>query len=367
MANSHTSDSSPQRFRRGTPASELLREVSFPMAVRGYDRRAVDAFVEELRNLVGDLEAHQTREGVVQKALDELGEETAGILQRAHETADEIAARSRAQADGRLQRAEREAEIVKRDADEYAEQVVVDTRLLWDERQRLIEDIRHLADVVLGTADDAIERLKLPEPLAAAEQEDEQTGSGGNVTPIPHPLSIARDPGPDPQSDPSIPYDLASPEEDPDATTPWAVAPAADDDQDLEATAPWAVAGEQEPETTAAWAAEGDDDPETTAPYAVEGEEDPDANAPYAVEGEEDPDSTTPYAVEDEYAAGAPEEGEEDPDATAAWLMDADGDEAAPEDEQPAGDDAGSQTVELEALPGGNTEDQAAEPERKRD
>ena len=169
MANSHSSDPSPQRFRRGTRASELLRDASFPLAVRGYDRRAVDEFVEELRTLVADLEAHQTREGVVQKALDELGEETAGILQRAHETADEIAARSRAQADGRLQRAEREAEIVKRDADEYAEQVVVDTRLLWDERQRLIEDIRHLADVVLGTADDAMERLKLPTQLAEAE------------------------------------------------------------------------------------------------------------------------------------------------------------------------------------------------------
>ena len=321
MANSHTSDPSPQRFRRGTPASELLREVSFPMAVRGYDRRAVDEFVEQLRTFVDDLEAHQTREGVVQKALDELGEETAGILQRAHETADDIAARSRAQADGRLQRAEREAEIVKRDADEYADQVVVDTRLLWDERQRLIEDIRHLADVVLGTADDAIERLKLPGPLAAAEQEAEQTGAGGNVTPIPHPLSIAREPEPDPQSDPSIPYDLELPEEDPDAT------------------APWAVAGEQDPQTTAAWDAEGED-PETTAPYVVEGEEDPDAAAP--------------YAVEDDAAAGAPEEGDEDPEATAAWPMEAD-DEAAPEDEQPAGDDAGPETVELEALPGGTT------------
>jgi hypothetical protein len=332
------------------------------MAVRGYDRRAVDAFVEELRNLVGDLEAHQTREGVVQKALDELGEETAGILQRAHETADEIAARSRAQADGRLQRAEREAEIVKRDADEYAEQVVVDTRLLWDERQRLIEDIRHLADVVLGTADDAIERLKLPEPLAAAEQEDEQTGSGGNVTPIPHPLSIARDPGPDPQSDPSIPYDLASPVEDPDATAPWAVA----GEQDPETTAAWAAEGDEDPETTAPYAVEGDEDRDASAPYAVEGEEDRDASAPYAVEGEDDSDAATPYAAEDEYAAAAPEEGEEDPDATAAWPTHADDDESASEDEQPAGDDAGSQTIELEALPGG-TEDQAAEPERKRD
>src|SRR5918992_3379066 len=184
MANSHTSDPSPQRFRRGTAASERLADVSFPTAVRGYDRRAVDEFLEELRGLVAALEARQTREGVVQKALDELGEETASILQRAHETADEIAARSRAQADGRLQRAEREAEIVKRDADEYAEQVVVDTRLLWDERQRLIEDIRHLADEVLATADDAMERLKLPEPLAAAEQGSETTTAEEAASPI---------------------------------------------------------------------------------------------------------------------------------------------------------------------------------------
>jgi hypothetical protein len=339
MANSHTSDSSPQRFRRGTPASELLSDASFPLAVRGYDRRAVDEFVEELRTLVADLEAHQTREGVVQKALDELGEETAGILQRAHETADEIAARSRAQADGRLQRAEREAEIVKRDADEYAEQVVVDTRLLWEERQRLIEDIRHLADVVLGTADDAMERLKLPAQLAEAEQAEEQAGGPGNVTPIPHPLSIARDPEPDRESDPSIPYDLESPEEDPDATVAWA-APAGDE-RDPDLTAPWAVSSpgdeEQDPDTTAQWPDE--------APYAAD----------------EDPAATAPYAAENEY------EGEQDLDAPAAWPAAPDDDEAAPEDEPPAGDDAGHQTVELEALPGGNTDDQSAEPERKRD
>jgi hypothetical protein len=354
MANSHTSDSSPQRFRRGTRASELLSDASFPLAVRGYDRRAVDEFVEELRTLVDDLEAHQTREGVVQKALDELGEETAGILQRAHETADEIAARSRAQADGRLQRAEREAEIVKRDADEYAEQVVVDTRILWDERQRLIEDIRHLADVVLGTADDAMERLKLPTQLADAEQADEQAG-GGNVTPIPHPLSIARDPAPDPQSDPSIPYDLESPDDDPDATVAWG-APAADE-EDPNATAPWAATAPEDEQ--------GDAD--ATAPWAVASPEDeegdPDATAAWRDQApdaaDEDPDAPAPYAVEDEY------EGEEqDPDTTAAWPAD---DQAAAEDEPPADEDAGSQTVELEALPGGNSDDQPAEPEPKRD
>jgi hypothetical protein len=169
-ADPYTDETSTQRFQRSASASERLREVNFPIVVRGYHRQTVDMFVAELLELVEDLESHQTREGVVQKALGELGEETAGILQRAHETADDIAARSRAQADARLQRAEREAEILRRDADEYAEQVIVDTRALWDERQRLIEDIRQLADEVLGTADDALDRLKLPEQIGNAEE-----------------------------------------------------------------------------------------------------------------------------------------------------------------------------------------------------
>jgi DivIVA domain-containing protein len=420
MANSHSSDTSPQRFGRGTPASELLQNVSFPLAVRGYDRRTVDEFLEELRNLVADLEAHQTREGVVQKALDELGEETAGSLQRAHETADEIAARSRAQADGRLQRAEREAEIVKREADEYAEQVVADTRLLWEERQRLIEDVRHLADEVLATADDAIERLKLPEPLAAAEQEEEPA-SASNVTPIPHPLSIARDPVLDRQADPSVPYDLETPEEeDPEAAAAWE----AEGEEDAGATALWRGAAEDEeepgtparwrgapagevedPETTARWSdspADEEDDPDTTTARwsdSADDEEDPETTARWSdsADDEEDPETTARWrgsaaAGEDEpdtaegWGAAPDDEDERDPDATVAWsAVDRDDPDAtAPysvEDEDdhepgagapPAGErdseeDAGHQTVELEALPGGNADDQAAEPERKRD
>jgi DivIVA domain-containing protein len=278
MADPHASDPSPRHFRRGR-ASEQLRDVTFPLAVRGYDRRAVDDFVDEVRALVADLEAHQTREGVVQKTLDELGEETAGILQRAHETADEIAARSRAQADGRVQRAEREAEIVRREADEYSEQVVSDTRLLWEERQRLIEDIRHLADEVLATADDAIDRLKLPEPLARGEEDEpEPTTSDEPAEPIPHPLSLAHS-EPD-EEDPSVPYDLREPEE------------------------------------------------------------------------ETDPDATHSYEVEAEEAG-------HDPDATVAWRIEDEDEHANPVDQEESG-----HTVELEALPGGNSDDTPGERER---
>jgi cell division initiation protein len=166
MDDSHPSEITTERFPHSESAADQIRQTTFPVvAMRGYDRRAVDDFLEWVAELVRNLESRQSRETVVQRALEEVGEETAGILQRAHETADEIAARSRAQAEGRMQRAEREAEMVRREADRYAEQVIVDTRLLWEERQRLIEDIRQLADEVLATADDAIERVKMPEPL----------------------------------------------------------------------------------------------------------------------------------------------------------------------------------------------------------
>ena len=174
MSDPYTNEFPTQHLSRPTVAADEIRERTFPVAVRGYDRQAVEAFVEEMAQLVGELESLQSRESVIQRALDQVGEETAGILQRAHETGDEIAARSRAQAEGRISRADREAEITRREADAYAEQVIVDTRLLWEERKRLIEDVRQLADEVLATADDAIERVKLPEPLLEAEAGPEE-------------------------------------------------------------------------------------------------------------------------------------------------------------------------------------------------
>jgi DivIVA domain-containing protein len=172
MADSDTTEfQATSRFNRS--AADRIANREFPLAVRGYDRHAVDEFVQEVLQLVSELEGRQTRETVVQRALDEIGEETAGILQRAHETADEIAARSRAQAEGRIQRAEREADMLRQQADSYSEQLVVDTRILWEERQRLIQDIRQLADEVLATAEDASERVTLPKMLAEPEPEPE--------------------------------------------------------------------------------------------------------------------------------------------------------------------------------------------------
>jgi DivIVA domain-containing protein len=149
-----------------------VRDVSFPIALRGYDRDAVDAYMLEVNRIIAELQVGRSPQSAIRHALDQVSEETKGILERAHETADEITARSRAQAEGRIQRAEREAELVRRQADAYSEKIVVDTRLLWEERQRLIEDIRQLADDVLGTAEEALERVSMPELLTDPEPAD---------------------------------------------------------------------------------------------------------------------------------------------------------------------------------------------------
>jgi DivIVA domain-containing protein len=179
MADFDTKEFRAARFQRSV--ADDLSERSFPVVMRGYDRVAVDRFVQEVTELIRVLEGSQTHESVIQRALEEVGEETASILQRAHETADEIAARSRSQAEGRIQRAEREAELTRQQADAYSSKIVVDTRALWDERQQLIEDIRQLADDVLSTAEHALERVSMPELIADEEPESDPDPSTAEV------------------------------------------------------------------------------------------------------------------------------------------------------------------------------------------
>ena len=154
--------------RRPTP-TEQVHAPDFPIALRGYDRAAVDAYVSRVIEVVDELQARQTPDGVVKRALEQVGEETSEILKRAHETADEISSRSRSQSAGRIRQAEQQAEQIVADAEERARRLEGDTLNLWDERMRLIEDLRQLAEAVLSTADDALERVA---PPTHVEQED---------------------------------------------------------------------------------------------------------------------------------------------------------------------------------------------------
>jgi len=162
-----------QRRARKRSAADGIRAKEFPPAMRGYDRTAVDAWREEVAELVLQLEDQAPRDAAVRRALDEVGKETSAILQRAHEAADEMASRSRSQAEGRLQRAEREAEITVSEAEARVLELNEDYKRIWDERARLLDEMRQLADDVLGVADDAAERIDPPREPDPITEENE--------------------------------------------------------------------------------------------------------------------------------------------------------------------------------------------------
>jgi hypothetical protein len=47
-----------------------------------------------------------------------------------------------------------------------------DNQELWEQRARLIDDMRQLADEMLGVADDALERMQPPAPSEAPGDDD---------------------------------------------------------------------------------------------------------------------------------------------------------------------------------------------------
>jgi DivIVA domain-containing protein len=145
-----------------------LREVEFPMAVRGYDRAAVDRYVEMVNRVIAELEVSRSPEAAVRAAVAQVSEETRGILERAHETAEEITARSRSRADDRIQEAEAEAVQIRGDAEKHVQQLDADTEAIWSERHRLLEDVRMVAEQLAALADQALVRFPAaPEPTQA--------------------------------------------------------------------------------------------------------------------------------------------------------------------------------------------------------
>jgi DivIVA domain-containing protein len=128
---------------------EEVREVDFPIALRGYDRAAVDRYVKEVNRVIAELEITSSPEAAIRHALAEVSEETRGLLERAHETAEQITARSRARADDRLQQAEREAEELRDSAAHEAQELRATAKRETDElretAKRETDELREMA------------------------------------------------------------------------------------------------------------------------------------------------------------------------------------------------------------------------------
>jgi len=182
------------------------RTVEFPVALRGYDRTAVDRYVERMSRLITELEMSSSPEAAVRHALDEVSEETRDILQRAHQTADEITARSRSKADDRVQQAERESQELHesalrrvaeardgadQEAAQLREEVAQKTNELRETADREIAELRETADREIAALREktaretqqlrATTQREAEETLAAARRDSEEMRESAEI------------------------------------------------------------------------------------------------------------------------------------------------------------------------------------------
>jgi DivIVA domain-containing protein len=144
-----------------------VANVEFPVVLRGYDRASVDEYVHRTSQLVAELQATRSPEAAVRRALERVGDEVSGILQRAHETAGRITAQSRSEAEDRLESARQEAAQIVSRAEERVRELDAETDRIWGERHRIVEDTRELARELLTVTDSAADRFP-PDPADPA-------------------------------------------------------------------------------------------------------------------------------------------------------------------------------------------------------
>lgn len=147
----------------------------------GYDRDEVDAYIKRLRQELEEERERRSPTGAVKAALDQVGGEVSGILQRAHDTAAELTRTARAEAEElttssqreaqeRLASARREAETLLRQAKADAVAITaraearlreldIDADRIWGERDRIVADVRDLSRQLVELADAAAERF----------------------------------------------------------------------------------------------------------------------------------------------------------------------------------------------------------------
>jgi DivIVA domain-containing protein len=157
-------DDGAEQAERGSVAAEI-RDVSFPLSVRGYDRSAVDAYVQRVEDVVAELEVARSPEAAVRHALANVGEQTKGILERAGETAEQIASAARREAEESAVRARSEAEDLVARADAEAAEMVSSAKAeaearLAQARKEADEHLRRTQEEVARLQDEAETRLR---------------------------------------------------------------------------------------------------------------------------------------------------------------------------------------------------------------
>jgi cell division septum initiation protein DivIVA len=120
--------------------SDLLNP-SFPIAVRGYGREAVDAYVMRTNRVIAELKVSASPRAAVTHALEQTEEQVSGLLQRARDTGEEITASARTEADEILAKAKAEAADLLVNVSTEADGVKAEAQQVLDEARKQAEDL----------------------------------------------------------------------------------------------------------------------------------------------------------------------------------------------------------------------------------
>jgi DivIVA domain-containing protein len=133
-----------ETLRDHVPAD--IRNVQFPVSVRGYDRDAVEAYVKRVNRVIGELEISRSPRAAVRHALDRVGKQTVVVLQEARESAEKLLEAARDEADAEKDRAKAEAAKLVVNASDEAEREKA-------EADRVLAEARALASEIVAKAE----------------------------------------------------------------------------------------------------------------------------------------------------------------------------------------------------------------------
>jgi DivIVA domain-containing protein len=145
-----------------------IRNVSFPGAMRGYDREAVDVYVRRVNRVIAELEVTRSPQAAVRHAVERVSEQTKAVLEEARESAEQITATAREEAEGIIATAKAEAAELVVNAGDEARRVEAEAEQLMARTRAEAEQI-----VARANADAEARRRRTDEELAALQKEAE--------------------------------------------------------------------------------------------------------------------------------------------------------------------------------------------------
>lgn len=155
-----------------------ILDVSFPASVRGYDRRAVDAYVKRVNRVIAEVKVSASPPAAVRHALDQAQEKVEGLLQAARDAAAEITSSARQEAEENSARTKAEAADLMVNTSAEADRVKAEAEALLAnaraEAEAAVARAKSDADAIVSKATANAEETRARAEAEAEERRQQQ-------------------------------------------------------------------------------------------------------------------------------------------------------------------------------------------------